>query len=277
MHVWIGTSGYSYADWLGRFYPHGTPAARMFDCYVRRFPLVELNYTYYRPPEAKDLDRLAGRAPDAFQFLVKLHQSFTHELDFSQTAAFRAALEPLRERKMLLGLLAQFPQRFHNETENRQGIEELAERFAGHELAVEFRHASWARPDVAEWLKDQGIHLVAVDAPAIPALYPSGLVHSTRLIYVRLHSRRTENWYQGDKDRYDYLYSDAEMLEWLNALATRADQADRALLLFNNCRRSQAAENAERVRQLLDQFAPVLEGVPAFRPRSEGPQQGELF
>jgi uncharacterized protein YecE (DUF72 family) len=277
MQVWIGTSGYSYPDWVGGFYPTGTPTGRMFACYVRRFPLVELNYTYYRPPEAKDLDRLARQAPPGFQFVVKLHQSFTHELDLSQTASFRSALEPMLERGVLMGLLAQFPQRFHDTSENRHWLEELAERFRGHELAIEFRHHTWAAAGVPSWLQEHGLHLVSVDAPLLPGLYPSGLTQSTRLFYVRFHSRRAGTWYAGDKDRYDYFYSDDELLEWLHALAARADQADRALLLFNNCRRSQAAENAERVRQLLEKFAPALTAVPPLPAKSEGSRQGLLF
>lgn len=277
MQVWLGTSGYSYPDWVGGFYPEGLSAGRMFGYYVRRFPLVELNYTFYRMPGPADLDRLARQAPAGFQFLVKLHQTFSHDLDLTEAAAFRAALKPVRERGMLLGLLAQYPQRFHDEPANRQHVEELAERFAGHALAVEFRHRSWANPEVPSWLRVHGLHLVSVDAPALPGLYPTGLMQSSRLLYLRFHSRRASSWYEGDKERYDYLYSDAELLDWLTALAAAHDQADRALLLFNNCRRAQAAQNAERVRQLLDRFAPALEAVPAFGPRVEEQRQGVLF
>jgi uncharacterized protein YecE (DUF72 family) len=262
MQLWLGTSGFSYPDWVGGFYPPGTASGRMFAHYVQHFPLVELNYTFYRMPAAKDLDRFGRQSPDGFQFIVKLHQSFSHELRDDGLGEFLAAIKPLVEQGKLLGLLAQFPQRFHDERANREALRRLADHFGKFELAVEFRHRSWGAPDVPGWLQGLGVHLVSVDVPAIPALYPTGLVQSGRLIYVRFHSRRASAWYAGEKDRYDYSYSDEELQDWLKQLASRVSEADRALLLFNNCRRSQAAANAERVRQLLIGLAPQLQVVP---------------
>jgi uncharacterized protein YecE (DUF72 family) len=264
MQLWIGTSGYSYGEWVGDFYPPGTSSAAMLGYYATRFPLVELNFTYYRVPTRLDLDRIAARVPVGFQFLVKLHQALSHEQDLSGAAAFRDAVQGLQERGQLLGLLCQYPQRFHQTDENRQHVERLAKEFSRHTLAVEFRHNSWHRADVPHWLCESGLHFVSVDAPAIPALYPTGLVQSSRLIYVRLHSRRASSWYASDHDRYDYSYSDPELLEWLKALRTAREQADRALVLFNNCRRAQAAANAERFEQLLAELAPELEVVRPF-------------
>jgi uncharacterized protein YecE (DUF72 family) len=281
MQVWVGTSGYAYADWVGDFYPRGTSSTGMLAHYVTHFPLVELNFTFYRQPTALDLDRIAGRTPAAFQFLVKLHQAFSHEHDLSSAPGFREAVRGLKERGQLLGLLCQYPQRFHNTEENRQRLRALAELFAGHPLAIEFRHVSWHQPEIPAWLAelgdlgDHGLHLVSVDAPDLPGLYPSGLVQSSRLVYIRLHSRRGSSWYQSDKDRYDYLFSDAELTEWLEALRQAREQADRALVLFNNCRRAQAAANAQRLKELLEQLAPELEVVQPFAaPRAH---QGRLF
>jgi len=275
MQVWIGTSGYAYADWVGSFYPPGTSSSGMFRHYAAHFPLVELNFTYYRQPTPLDLERIAARAPAGFQFVVKLHQSLSHEHDLSGAAAFREAVRGLKERGQLLGLLCQYPQRFHNEPGNQARLLDLAAAFPGHELAVEFRHVSWHRPDVPDWLREHGLHLVAVDAPRIPALYPSGLVQSSRLIYVRLHSRRAEWWYLSDKERYDYDYSDAELREWLEALRNARSGADRALVLFNNCRHAQAAANAQRFAELLRTLAPELDVVPAFAEHE--PHQRALF
>ena len=121
---------------------------------------------------------------------------------------------------------------------------------AGYPLAVEFRHHSWYRPEVADWLGDRKLDLVAVDVPDLPGLYPRRLVQSGPLVYVRFHSRNAENWYRSDKDRYDYHYDDAAMIEWIEALTLTADRTQRVLLLFNNCQRSQAVENARRMREL---------------------------
>ena len=128
-------------------------------------------------------------------------------------------------------------------------------------LAVEFRHRSWLRPDVPHWLRDHGMGLVAVDVPDIRALYPRGLVRSGPLVYLRFHSRDAGKWY-ADASRYDYLYSDVELAEWVRLLA--AEPPERTLLLFNNCQRSQAARNARRMRELLAKLAPELEVIEPF-------------
>src|SRR5438067_1393579 len=79
MDVWIGTSGYSYPDWVGGFYPVGTKSGQMLAYYSRRFPLVELNFTFYRPPTPQMLAKLADQTPPGFRFLVKLPRTISHE------------------------------------------------------------------------------------------------------------------------------------------------------------------------------------------------------
>lgn len=264
MQIWLGTSGYSYTDWVGSFYPPGTRPERMLELYVAHFPLVELNFTFYRLPTRQDLDRIAAKTPPKFQFLVKVPQTISHERQLSDLAAFQSSLTGLLERQQLLGLLAQFPQRFHNTEANRKFVARLAEQVASGPLAVEFRHVSWAQPEVPSWLDTLGLHLVSVDVPDIPALFPRGLVQSRNLIYLRLHSRRASSWYESDKERYDYLYSDAELTEWIEALRSARDGAPRALVLFNNCQRGQAAANALRFAELLRELAPELEIVSPF-------------
>src|SRR5437588_3285795 len=94
MDVWIGTSGYSYADWVGGFYPAGTRPGQMLGYYARQFPLVELNFTFYRPPTPDMLARMAGQTPPGFQFLVKLPRSISHDRSPDDIDCFRkAALE----------------------------------------------------------------------------------------------------------------------------------------------------------------------------------------
>src|SRR5207245_659026 len=77
MYVWIGTSGYSYQDWVGDFYPNGTRPERMLPYYCRQFPLVELNFTFYKPPTRGMLLRLADKTQAGFQFLVKVPQAIS--------------------------------------------------------------------------------------------------------------------------------------------------------------------------------------------------------
>jgi uncharacterized protein YecE (DUF72 family) len=277
MNVWIGTSGYSYTDWVGDFYPAGTKPGGMLAYYAQFFPLVELNFTFYRPPTRSMLLRLADKAPRHFPFLVKVPQSISHERKEHDLAGFRHAVEGLQARGQLLGVLCQFPQAHHCTRSACDWLVRLAADLGHLGLAVEFRHRSWHRPGLPAWLAEHHTDLVAVDVPDLPGLFPRGWVQSGRRAYIRLHSRKAKAWYAGDKERYDYDYTDAQMEEWIAALENEGLPAgtERALLLFNNCQRSQAAFNARRMQQLLADRYPDLDVVPPFN--QTAPVQQTLF
>lgn len=278
MQLWIGTSGYSYPDWVGSFYPAGTRGPRMLDYYARQFPLVELNFTFYRLPTADMLARLADRVPPGFQFLVKLPRTISHDQSTKEIASFHEAVLELERRKCLLGLLCQFPQSMHQTKTAWHWLERITGEYAGLGLAVEFRHRSWTTSEVQERLREEKVDLVSVDVPKLPDLYPTGLVQSTDRAYIRLHSRRTENWYLSDKDRYDYDYSDSELREWLSVIAARSDRLARVMILFNNCHRAQAAANARRMQKLVREFDHSFELMaPAMPVEGEPPTQKLLF
>src|SRR5205823_13819796 len=131
MQVWIGTSGYSYRDWVGPFYPPGTRPNRMLDYYCGHFPLVELNFTFYRPPTAGMLDRIAEQAPAGFQFLVKLPRTLSHDESPKDLPGFRMAIESLHGKNKLAGLLCQLPQATHRTRAHTEWLERL-----GHELGA---------------------------------------------------------------------------------------------------------------------------------------------
>jgi uncharacterized protein YecE (DUF72 family) len=250
MDIWIGTSGYSYTGWVGDFYPAGLSSKRMLAYYASQFPLVELNFTFYRPPTAEMLARIGDQTPNGFQFLVKVPQSVSHQQSRVDLPGFRRAVEQLQSRGKLLGLLTQLPQATHDTPKDRAWIKYLAGQLGDLRLAVEFRHRSWSRGEVPLWLADLGLDLVAVDVPKLSGLYPSGWVQSSSTAYVRLHSRTADNWYSENGERYDYDYSENELREWVNAALDNEPFTDRVLLLFNNCQRSQAALNARRMREL---------------------------
>ena len=95
----MGTSGWSYPEWLGRFYPNGTSPARMLDFYGRRFATVEAHATYRRLPSAAALERWRTQVPPGFRFAAKAHMGITHRRDLDgvedRVAAFLAAVAPL--------------------------------------------------------------------------------------------------------------------------------------------------------------------------------------
>src|SRR5262245_37699081 len=178
----------------------------MLRYYSQHFPLVELNFTFYRSPTPAILARLVDQTPAGFQFLVKVPRSISHEGEAHDLPGFRHALEQLWERHQLLGVLCQLPQSFHYGKKQLAWIDTLARELVDCNLTVEFRHRSWFRPDIPPWLGQRQVDLVSVDVPDLPGLYPRGLVQSGLRIYVRFHSRNAGNWYLSDKERYDYTF-----------------------------------------------------------------------
>jgi len=246
----IGTSGYSFPDWVGPFYPPGTRRQEMFAQYVRQFRTVELNYTFYRMPAARTLERLVQASPPDFLFWVKANQRTTHEHDRTAAAEFLANLEPLRAGRRLAGVLMQFPQNFHRTVANRQVLRDTVEDFKAVPLAVEFRHGSWDHPATYEGLRERGLTLVVPDVPPLGDLFHPEATVTSRIGYLRLHSRNAAQWYAGGVQRYDYDYSDAELTAIRGVWNPLAEWADCVFVFFNNCRHGQAAKNARRFAEI---------------------------
>jgi uncharacterized protein YecE (DUF72 family) len=279
MQIWIGTSGFSYSDWVGAFYPPGTSSRGMLACYVQHFPLVELNFTFYRAPTPAMLARLGDQTPDGFQFIVKLPRSLSHEEDPSDLLGFGRAVEELKRRGRLLGLLCQLPQATHRGPHPEAWLRQLAAELGDYRLAVEFRHRSWYHPEVPVWLREHNLDLVAVDVPDLDRLYPRGLVYSGPDLYIRFHSRHAANWYLSDKERYDYDFTDEALREWVEALGSAPKETRSARLLFNNCHHAQAPINAQRMRALLAERSAgsLFQLVEPFDSPTVIPTQGLLF
>jgi len=263
----IGTSGYSFADWIGPFYPSGTRSADFLSFYARHFDAVEVNATYYRVPNASMFERMERKTPPGFRFVVKLNQAMTHEgsRDPALYQEFLAALRPLKDAGKYDGLLAQFPWGFQRTPENRRHLAAMRERLAGEPLFVEFRHASWLTPELEPSLREHGIGFCAVDEPQLPGLVPPVTMVTSEDAYVRFHGRNAQNWWgrggddrgvpgsRGSSDRYDYDYREHELKEWIQKVAGLAEKARRTYLFFNNCHAGQAARNAKLMQELLRQ------------------------
>ena len=145
----MGTSGYSYNEWIeGGFYPSGTSSNRMLPLYAQNFSITELNYTWYRMPEAEAVERLRRTVSSSFLFAVKLTRTLTHEIDPGQwpdqADLFREGVAPLLQAGQLAAILIQLPPQFGRTPSNRRHLAALLDRLAGLPLAVEFRNRSWA-------------------------------------------------------------------------------------------------------------------------------------
>jgi uncharacterized protein YecE (DUF72 family) len=252
----VGTSGYSFRDWVGPFYPPGTPARAQFEYYTRFFRCLELNVTYYRVPDAKLMAGMCERTPAGFEFIVKLHADITHQhsRDDALYASFRTALQPLEDAGRMQGLLAQFPFSFKNVETNRAFLAELRQRFEPRPLFVEFRHASWIVEPVFAFLAGQHIGYVSVDEPQLRDLVPPIVRATTDVGYVRLHGRNATTWYASGPeagDRYDYRYNGAELLDWRHKIVALARRTRKTFVFFNNCHAGNAAVNALAMLDLL--------------------------
>jgi len=274
--IFVGTSGYSFPDWVGPFYPPGTPPGDFLSYYARHFDTVEVNSTYYRIPSPRAIEQMERKTPPGFRFMVKVNQAMTHERSLAPALVrdFRAALEPLKAAGKFDGLLAQFPWGFRRTPEHEGHLAALREALVGEPLFVEFRHASWALPDMPERLRAKRLGFCAVDEPALAGLMPPVAWVTAEDAYVRFHGRNAANWWgsrsssvagaapreagAASGDRYDHDYGADELKEWVQKVRELAGQARRTYLFFNNCHAGHAARSAKLMQELLRQ-----QGLPA--------------
>ncbi len=253
--VLVGTSGYSYQDWVGPVYPEGTPQREFLPLYAGLFSVVELNFTYYAQPRAAAVAAMVGKTPDGFRFALKAHKTMTHEAadDLKkEVSVFKEGIRPLSEAGRLAAVLLQVPYSFAYTPENRERLSVLCGELAGLPLAVEFRKEEWMRDRVKEGLRERGIALVGVDEPDLPGLLKPSTDVTADIAYVRFHGRNSANWWTGDNvTRYDYLYSPGELAEWTGRVKEILQRARMLMIFFNNHRRGMSAQNAREMRELL--------------------------
>jgi uncharacterized protein YecE (DUF72 family) len=176
MRTLVGTSGWSYKEWKGSFYPPKLPQDEMLGFYASRFPTVEVNNSFYRIPSEKVLMGWAERVPPDFRFALKASRRITHNSRLADQDGsleyFLRAINPLGDR--LGPTLFQLPPTFKKDAVRlRDFLARLPKRWMA---AVEFRHASWFDDEVYGLLRSHDVALVAVDedesegkgAPLVP-------------------------------------------------------------------------------------------------------------
>ena len=264
--VYIGTSGYSYSDWVGPVYPLGTDRTRYLEVYAQTFSSVELNFSYYRQPNASTIERMIERTSADFRFSIKAHKSLTHVVADEwkrETRTFLEGIRPLVELNRLVAVLLQFPFSFHYTRPNRVYLDRLCGSLASVPIAIEFRNAEWHTDHVFGELSKRGISYAAADYPALDGLPPAKAVATSEIGYVRFHGRNRENWWTGtNESRYDYLYSDEEIEEWIERIRAIASRTRILLAVFNNHWRGQAVSNALTFKKKLEAFNDLELAVP---------------
>ena len=195
MPILIGTSGFSYVEWKGPFYPDDMPPRAFLEYYAKEFNVVEVNSTYYRIPAQKVMLGMAARTPPGFTFVVKAHQDLTHhwgEAAERTLPLFKRALEPMRDAGKLGAVLLQFPYSFQPSPEAAAYVERLAGAITEAPPVVEFRHQAWFEPERLEWLRGLKLSLCCVDEPRLPNLPPPVALVTGPVGYVRFHGRNNE-------------------------------------------------------------------------------------
>jgi uncharacterized protein YecE (DUF72 family) len=169
MNLYVGTSGYSYKEWKGSFYPEKIPAAEMLSYYASRLPAVELNNTFYRMPQRTMVESWKMQVPENFRFSVKAPQRITHFKRLKEAGEeTKFMLETVSALEDRLGVvLFQLPPNMKKDLERLETF--LRDLPAETPAAFEFRHPTWFDDDVIELFRSQNRALCVSDTDDLPA------------------------------------------------------------------------------------------------------------
>jgi uncharacterized protein YecE (DUF72 family) len=219
----VGTSGWQYRDWRGRFYPEGAPRRRWLEHYASAFATVEVNNAFYRLPERDSFAQWRQRTPDDFCVAVKMSRYLTHIKRLRDpaepVARFLSRAEGLGDR--LGPVLLQLPPTL---AADPPVLDATLARFPpGVRVAVEPRHASWWTPRVRDVLERHGAALAWADRRGRPV---TPLWRTAGWGYLRLHEGRAE-----PRPRYGR----AALASWLDRLSgAYALDREPVYVYFNN-------------------------------------------
>lgn len=281
----VGTASWTDHD---PFYPPEYDKASMksqrISYYARYFSLVEVDSTFYRLQPQRNFQLWAERTPDDFVFDVKAYGELTwHHRDDQGAmiapaadtfARFSEMIQPMRDAGKLGALLFQFPPWYTYDPDRLDYFGTVREMLPQDTIAVEFRHRSWLEAAHADEtraaLSDAQLAYCAVDEPQIGSgsVPPVVLLTDPGFFMARFHGRNTRTWYgkqlQSSRDRFDYLYSRAELEPWADRILRIAERLDegRIHLIANNNARNYALVNALDLQDLLGQSIGKGEPLP---------------
>jgi len=294
--VLVGPAGWSYTDWEGIVYPHHKLRGFHEAAYLAQFfDTIEINTSFYSPPRAEVVKAWVARIAfnPNFKFSAKLWKRFTHErnANLQDEKTFKQGLAPLLSEGRLGALLLQFPWSFRNTPENHEFLSGLIMQFMEYPLVLEVRHSSWNRPEVFEWLAGQGVGFCNIDQPVIGQSITPSARATAPVGYVRLHGRNYEHWFTANEhpeERYNYLYSQAELEPWVARIQNIARHTDVTFVITNNHFQGKAIANAlqlirlirnqpVRVPETLREFYPELEKIASPETSASLPKQSDLL
>ena len=293
----VGTSSWTDKTLLdsGWYPPEAKTPEERLRHYASRFPVVEVDSTYYGLPSRKNAGLWVERTPADFTFHVKAFSLMTghptrvrglpkeirealpegteriYAKDLDPEAVeqvwgmFREALMPLHSAGKLGVVMLQFPEWFVPGRRSREEILRARERLPDYDIAVELRQAKWFETEedarrTLEFLRGEEIPFVCVDMPqGFPSsIPPIAEATSKRWGLVRLHGRREETWGKRGVpvlERFRYDYPKEELAEWVPKVEALSERARETHALFNNCYRDSAVNNAATFADLLGEQA----------------------
>jgi len=275
MSVLVGTSGWSYDDWVCRFYPMelAKKKGEWFSYYANYFQTVEINSTFYRPPGELQVQSWIKKAKDlaGFEYSVKVPQLVTHKAlvegnleraVFWATSFEKTCVKPLAESNLLGGVLLQLSPYFKKEGSALCALESVLEAVShkDYSYAVEFRHRSWLDEDkkeidpaTLEALRERNVANVLIDGPGLHV----GKEQTADHAYIRFHGRNYDIWYGQEReddhrlDRYDFLYRDEQIAPWVPIIKDADLKTAKVRVYFNNHARSKSVKNAFLLMDML--------------------------
>jgi uncharacterized protein YecE (DUF72 family) len=286
-NILVGTASWTDKSLVqSGWYPTGVSSAEArLRYYAERFPVVEVDSTYYFLPTYENAQRWAERSPPFFTFNIKAFSLFTQhptkpaalpkdlpvvagkknvylndfpiEVVERVWADFISALVPLVDAGKLGGILFQFPPWFPISKKNKHYVLECADRVAPIKACIEFRHNSWMRngnqAETLDFLAGHGLSYVCVDMPqGFSSSIPPVLAATSDLAVMRFHGHNDAEWESGSvQRRFAYLYSEEELKGWAPRIAKLASEAQTTHVLMNNCYRNYAQRNAAQLAELL--------------------------
>jgi uncharacterized protein YecE (DUF72 family) len=247
----IGTSGWSYREWTGVFYPNSS--TNKLSYYSRLFQTAEVDSSFYAYPSKGMVMGWARYTPDDFVFSTKLPRLLTHDkkLDISQgveadLVRFLSLLKPLMAAGKLGPVLIQLPPSYSYENDfgRLKGFLDMAPEDV--RFAVEFRHPSWLKEEVWSYLRGRNVANVVVDEP----LLPPDTVVTADFAFIRWHGRGSRPW-------YNYRYSDRELDAWVPKVKEVTARVKKTYGYFNNHFKGFAVENSLKMMEKLGSSSPA--------------------
>ncbi|MCK4273319.1 MAG: DUF72 domain-containing protein [Dehalococcoidales bacterium] len=235
----IGTSGWHYDDWRGRFYPEKLLRAKWLEFYARHFTTLELNNSFYRLPSEAAFTKWHDSSPSNFVFAVKVSRFITH---IKRLKDCDEALKNFMSRTRILKekqgpLLYQLPPGLHRDDSRLAAFLEKLPRELKH--VIEFRHESWLVEEVFDMLHRYHVGFCVFDMPGLAC----PLLATADFAYIRFHGRDS---------LYSSFYSDEELADWAGRIGDLAVNLDSVYIYFNNDIEGFALKNAATIRDYLE-------------------------